>query len=193
MVDHVAAGGLTAEQQTTLLNEVDRWARGEDVEVDSKVVPKGKEEMLRLVASLERLGPVAKARWGEWLLARMERGAAESFAGWALARFGARVPFAGAVHNVVDPAIAEDWAHRLLHLSWKKHPQAAYAVAHLCRRTDDRLRDVNDDQRRRAAEKLTKAGHAELARLVTDVVRLEARDEGRFVGDALPAGLVLSD
>ncbi|MFT7622474.1 MAG: molecular chaperone DnaK (HSP70) [Myxococcota bacterium] len=186
-------GGLTAEQQTLLLAEVRRFARGEQVEVEGKVIPRGKDEMLRLVASLERIGPVQKAEWGEWLLKRVEGGTAPAFAGWALARLGARVPFSGAAHNVVDPSVAEDWAHRLLNLNWKKHPQAGYAVAHLCRRTDDRLRDVDESMRARATAKLKQSDLAPLAALVADVVHLEAGDEGRFVGDALPAGLVLSD
>lgn len=185
-------GGLGAAQQTELLGQVERYARGEQVDTESKVVPKGEAEMLRLVASLERISPAVKADWGEWVLDRVERGRGDASSGWVLARLGARVPFSGPVHNLVDPLIVEEWAHRLLGLSWKKHRQIPYAVAHVCRRTDDRLRDVDDSIRRRAARQLDQAGEPDLAKLVREVVQLEARDEGRFAGDALPVGLVLA-
>ena len=185
-------GGLTAAQQEQLLTDVRPWVMPGEAPAKAKRVPEGAAEMLRLLASLERIGPVTKAEIGEWALSELERGRGGPTGSWVLARLGARVPFSGPVHNLVDPSIAEEWASRLLNVSWKKNPQAAYAAAHIARLTDDRLRDLDAATRARVGNRLQQAGHPGLARLVREVVVLEARDEGRFVGDALPVGLLLS-
>ena len=159
----------------------------------SKVQVKGQEEMLRLVGSLERIDPSAKAEWGNWVLTRIESGQSTLTHTWTLARLGARVPFSGAVHNVVDPLVVEDWLDRILKLSWRKLNGIAFAAAHIARRTDDRHRDVNGDIRDRLAKRLHQAGEAELAAIVSQVIRLEKKTETRFIGDTLPAGLRLSE
>jgi len=147
---------------------------------------------MRLVASLERLDPNRKAAWGDWMLGHLEAGRHEGVAGWCMARLGARVPFSGAVHNVVEPDVAEGWLERLNRLSWKKEPGAAYAAAHIARRTDDRLRDVGLHSRTQTAQRLSKFGFDDLAPMVREVVHLEAAAEARFAGDSLPPGLVLA-
>lgn len=43
----------------------------------------------------------------------------------------------------------------------------------------------------RVANALEKHGERDLERIVREAVALEAADEGRFVGDALPPGLTL--
>jgi hypothetical protein len=186
-------GGLDAAQQRTLLRAVTPWLRPELApgKRKGKVQVGGEQEMLRLVASLERLDPGKKAGWGEWLLDLFERGQQLESAGWALARLGARVPFSGAVHNVVDPLIAEAWVERLLRLSFKKVPNAAFAAAHIARRTDDRMRDVSEVLRARTAAQLEATGFDELAPMVLQARRLVAEEEAKFAGDTLPPGLLL--
>ena len=191
------AGGLDKSRQQTLAREIIRWLAPTEaqIEADRKRkkmrTPSGHEEMLRLLASLERLEPAIKADWGAHCLERMEQGDDRRSLGWCLARFGARVPFTGEVHNVVDPELAGEWVDRLLRLSWKKLPTAAFATAHIARKTEDRLRDVDGTVAHRAAQKLTEAKQPELARMVREVVMLDVSDEGTFVGDALPLGLLL--
>ena len=186
------AGGLSKEQHEALLASVTPWLRPKLAPRPSgKMVAHGRDEMLKLVASLERLDPAVKAEWGDWILGQIVAGDTRELLTWALARIGARMSFSGAVHNGVDPDVAERWTQQLLGRSWKKTPAMAWAVAHLTRRTDDRLRDVDAQVRHRVVQRLTEARAPELARLVRDVVALEAADEGRFVGDSLPPGLVL--
>jgi hypothetical protein len=193
-------GGLSADQQRTLLSSVAGHLRPElgpakpkSKKKQSKVQVKGQEEMLRLVGSLERIDPASKAEWGEWILARIESGGSTLTHTWTLARLGARVPFSGAVHNVVDPNIVEGWVERIMRLPWKKVRGIAFAAAHLARRTDDRNRDLDGETRARLVQKLLQANENELASIVSEAIRLEKKTETRFIGDTLPAGLRLSD
>ncbi len=193
-------GGLSAEQQRVLLSSVGRHLRPElgppepqSKKKKSKRQVKGQEEMLRLVGALERIDPSAKAEWGEWILKQVESGRSTLTHTWALARLGARVPFSGAVHNVVDPDVVENWLIRIQALPWKKIEGIAFAAAHLARRTDDRNRDINGDARDRLVSRLVQANEPMLAQMVRDVIRLEKKTETRFIGDTLPAGLRLRD
>ena len=68
---------------------------------------------------------------------------------------------------------------------------AAFAAAHIARRTDDRLRDVSTEWQDRVARQLDAMGDKELAGIVRQAVALERESEARFVGDALPPGLIL--
>jgi hypothetical protein len=188
-------GGLDAGQQKQLLASVRAWLRPTDADLaalkKTKRQVKGQEEMLRLVGSLELIDPGAKADWGEWLLGEIEGGRALTTTMWTLARLGARAPFTGAALNTVDPEIAEAWLERLMKLSWKKVDGAAFAAAHIARRTDDRLRDVSPEWQDRVARQLEAMGDRELAGIVRQAVALERENEARFVGDALPPGLIL--
>ena len=125
-------GGLDASQQKQLLGAVRGWLRPSETEANankkSKRQVKGQEEMLRLVGSLERLDPAAKTDWGAWVLKELEEGRGTTTSAWTLARLGARVPFSGAVANVVDAEVAEGWLERLLVLPWKKMEGAAFAA-----------------------------------------------------------------
>ena len=188
-------GGLDAAQQKQLLGAVRVWLRPTEAEnranAKAKRQLKGQEEMLRLVGSLERLDPMTKADWGEWLLAEIEAGRASSTAVWTFARLGARAPFSSTATNVVDSERVELWLERLMALNWSKLENAAFAAAHLARRTDDRLRDVSDECREKVLARLERERAQDLAPVVRDALPLEALDESKFVGDALPPGLVL--
>jgi hypothetical protein len=66
----------------------------------------------------------------------------------------------------------------------------AFPAAQLGRRTGDRARDVDEATRARLAARLRSIpGGERTARLVEEVVALEAREERVAFGDSLPAGL----
>ena len=96
-------------------------------------------------------------------------------------------------HNTVVPASkAAAWLTTLLAWDWPEPDKAAFAMAQLARRTDDRARDLDDALRARAAATVrTLPGGARGAVLIEQVVALEAREERVVLGDPLPAGLRL--
>src|SRR6185503_20114289 len=151
-------------------------------------------EMWRAVASLERLSTPSKLKLGEELMRRMEsrKGREDSLHVWALGRLGARVPLYGPLNAVVPASKVREWLGTLLAWDWPEPDKAAFPLAQLGRRTGDRARDLDDDLRARLSARLRSVpGGERLARLVDEVVALEAREERVALGDTLPAGLRL--
>jgi hypothetical protein len=66
-------------------------------------------------------------------------------------------------------------------------------MAQLGRRTGDRARDLDPDVRTRLSQRLRAIpGGDRTARLVEEIVALEAREERVALGDTLPPGLRLT-
>ena len=151
-------------------------------------------EMWRTLANMERLDPGHKIKLGEEILSRLEskKNRQDSHYFWALGRIGSRVPLYGPLNAVIAPERAAEWIAALLEMDWPDPEKAAFPVAQLGRRTGDRSRDVPDDLRAQLAAKLrTIPGGERTARLVEEIVALEAREERVALGDSLPAGLRL--
>jgi len=186
------AGGLDARRQQHLRDRVAPALLGRGKPKGPKPGPQELREMWQAVAGCERLPAAARADLGEALVREVERGRATDPELWALARLGARVPIAGPLNTVVPAATAARWADRLLAARWTRPEPTAFAVAQLARLTGDRARDLEPAVRERVAERLAKEPDgARLARLVREVVPLEAREEARLLDEALPAGLRL--
>jgi molecular chaperone DnaK (HSP70) len=158
-----------------------------------KPSPQEAAEMERTLAALERLTPSAKVRLGEAILERVERGKDVDLGMWALGRLGGRAPLYGPADTVVPAEVAGLWLDRLLALDWKAPEKMAFPAAQLGRRTGDRARDLDDGTRARLAARLRSFPAGErTARLVEEVVALEAREERVAFGDSLPTGLRLA-
>ena len=151
-------------------------------------------EMWRAVASLERLPVAHKLKLGDELMRRMDtrKGREDAVLIWALGRIGARVPLYGPHNTVVPASKVAAWLGTVLGWDWPEPDKAAFAIAQLARRTDDRARDVDEAMRARAAAAVRQMPGGERgAVLIEQVVTLEAREERVVLGDTLPAGLRL--
>jgi len=212
------AGGLSVEAQLRVLDDfafnvqADAQERGRRAVT---LVNGSEEDMLRLGASLERIPGNYKAEIGAWMLGRLEaankaaakasvnktRGGAADAAKaeatqgrflWGLSRVGARQPFHGSAHDVVETAVVEQWLAAILALDWKKVEPAGFAASHLARMTGDRSRDIGEALRVEVLRRLSAVGApANWSAMVRDVVQLDQADEKRMLGDALPPGLKL--
>jgi hypothetical protein len=121
-----------------------------------------------------------------------KKGLSEPLYFWALGRIGARIPLYGPLNSVVPPKRAETWLEQLLAVEWPTLNKSAFPMAQLGRKTGDRGRDLGDDVRERLVSRLLQAENGErMARLVSQVVELDAREERVALGDTLPAGLHL--
>src|SRR5688572_16364355 len=148
--------------------------------------------MWRTLAAMERIVGSSKVKLGEVLLERLEKGRDLELGMWALGRLGARVPLYGPADTVVPAAVAAQWIDRVLKLPWTNPEKMDFPAAPLGRRTGDRGRDVEHAVRDRLAARLRSIpGGERTARLVEEVVALEAREERVAFGDSLPAGLRL--
>ncbi|MNK44950.1 Chaperone protein DnaK [compost metagenome] len=192
------AGGLSTEQQLRLLDDFAFNLQADAAQRGSRpvtLVNGSDDDMLRLGASLERIPGAYKAEVGAWLIKRLEkagREAADTNTLWALARVGARQPFHGSAHEVVDSATVADWLHVLLALDWKKTEPAAFAATHLARMTGDRSRDIGDELRATVLTRLKAVGAPVLWQsMVSEVTQLDETNTKRMLGEALPPGLKL--
>jgi molecular chaperone DnaK (HSP70) len=193
------AGGLSVEAQLRVLDDFAFNVQADATERGRRpvtLVNGSEEDMLRLGASLERIPGNYKAEIGAWMLEQLQKEkkseAARSRLLWGLSRVGARQPFHGSAHDVVDTATVEQWLHAVLALDWKKVEPAGYTAAHLARMTGDRSRDINDTLRAEVLRRLNAStAPANWSAMVREVVQLDQADEKRMLGDALPPGLKL--
>jgi molecular chaperone DnaK (HSP70) len=212
------AGGLSVDAQLRVLDDFAFNVQANAAERGRRpvtLVNGSEEDMLRLGASLERIPGSYKAEIGAWMLGRLEaanKAAAKAAANktrtgaadaakaeasqgrflWGLSRVGARQPFHGSAHDVVETAVVEQWLAAILVLDWKKMEPAGFAASHLARMTGDRSRDIGAALRAEVLRRLSAVGApANWSAMVREVVQLDQADEKRMLGDALPPGLKL--
>jgi hypothetical protein len=188
------AGGLSRQQQTVLYNDIAPWLlpklKNKIKAVRSKAGPQEIREMWQIMGSCERLGAEAKADLGEELLREVEKGKASDQEIWAFARLGARTLIYGPANCVVRREAAARWVEQLLRSEWRKPDQLGFALMQIARCTGDRTRDLDDDLRRRLAERLSSLSSGQRwAKQVLEVVPLEAREQARILDESLPVGL----
>ncbi|HEX8117052.1 MAG TPA: hypothetical protein VF521_07260, partial [Pyrinomonadaceae bacterium] len=185
------AGGLNAGQQLEIY-ERHKSTLGVGKKVKGRLNRQVEREGLLMLATLEHLPPSLRFELGEEILARVEEEPTNKSFTWALGRLGARVPFYGPLNCVVHAEAAARWAAALLRLP-ELSSHVFTAVSQLAARTDDPLRDVNDDFRTEAIKQLEAAGANEeaLAPLRNYVPRTRAAAV-RIFGESLPEGLRLT-
>ena len=189
------AGGLDAKAQKRLFDTVAPLLRPPVAKGPAKpkaVKVEGLPELIRLMASLERLEVESKVELGTLLFERIARDGASSHDLWALGRLGARVPFYGSGHACVPLEVAHEWLERLLGLEVKRSDELVFPLAQLARVSGDRARDLDVSLRERVAARLQalKAPEA-LRQMVREATVLGEREEQRVFGESLPAGLKL--
>lgn len=146
--------------------------------------------MWQAIGSCERLAGEVRGQLGAVVVEEAAKGRASEQELWALARLGARVPIYGPLNCVVPPAVVDAWVERLLAAEWPRLEAYAFALAQIARVSGDRARDLDATLRERVARRVEMAPHgARAARLVRELVALEAREEARLLDEALPAGL----
>ncbi|MBN8440600.1 MAG: hsp70 family protein [Thauera sp.] len=187
------AGGLDETRQLHILEALAGHLEDADVpRRKADPVQDSYDDMVRLAASLERVPVMHRIEVGNWLLERLRRPAEKSHTWWALGRVGARESLYGSAHNVVGPEIAAEWLTALLALDWKTVEPAAFAAAQIARRTGDRARDVAPELRDEVVGRLTAArAPSSWITMVRETVSLDAADQRRSFGEALPPGLKL--
>ena len=181
------AGGIPAEEQERLFaNALPHLKRSAAEFVEGT----------RLLGSLERVAQPQKVELAAWLLDLARRGKAtnQSHVFWALARLLGRVPLYTSAETVVPPSVVEDCFSRVEALDWKEpglQPLAAVFSA-ACRRTNERLLDIDDTLRIRVVDKLKQAGAKdEQIRSVQEYREVSAADRNDLFGEQLPVGLRL--
>lgn len=189
------AGGLNAAAQELIFADIANYispASSRQPSIAKQASQRSYDDIVRLAAVLERLSVASKIQLGEWLLKRLQKTNEPKQTWWALGRIGARLPFYGSSHNVIPADIAGKWLVTLLTQDWKKNPQTAFAATLICRKSGDRVRDIDEPLRMQILDKLniSKMPYA-WQNMVVQHRTLDEKEESQFFGEALPPGLIL--
>ena len=196
------AGGLSAGQQVALVEPLlgplralhRRLSSSKSVSAPFPLHPEEAPEMWRLLGALELLPGSLKMELGNLLVDLLSKRRLEKVRPamiWALGRIGQRVPLHGPLNVILPPSHAARWLQVLLEQTTGQ-PEEFLAVMQLGRRTDDRYRDIEADQRAQVVQWLeVKNSPEHLIQLVRDGGKLAAEEEGSVFGESLPKGLRL--
>ena len=106
-----------------------------------------------------------------------------------MCRIGARRPVYGPLNSVVPVDAVVRWL-KLLSECGPGDPVCQLAVMQICRRTEDRYRDLPEKQRRKALKWLEmQQAPAHFIELVRHGGQLDTEEQGLVFGEALPKGL----
>jgi hypothetical protein len=189
------AGGMNDTQQQQLYKDLARYinpATTRSGKTAAELKYKAYEEMVKLVASLERLAVENKIELAQWLLKRLTKASETTTSWWAIGRLATRVPFHGSSHNVIPSEQVEQWLPQLLKEDWRKAPHIAFAAVMMGRRSGDRRIDLSEVSLEKIADKLRIARASERwITMIEQVTELDETESGRMFGETLPPGLKL--
>nr|WP_300675153.1 Hsp70 family protein [Desulfoluna sp.] len=187
------AAGLNPGQQRQFFQEVSPLVfpvRGNGV----KMTPQEQVELWMALANMERLITKDKVRLGNQLVKSLSPKKSPSQVVWALSRIGQREPLYGSVDRVVAPKDAWPWIQKLLTGSWHDPKAVINALVILGRKTGDRMRDLDDEQREKVLSRAKDLGGGKKTlKPLSEVVAISSGDEKVIYGESLPTGIVLHE
>jgi len=187
------AAGLNPGQQRQFFQEVSPLvfpARGNGV----KMTPQEQVELWMAMANMERLITKDKVRLGNQLVKILSPKKAPSQMIWALSRMGQREPLYGSVDRVVAPKDAWPWIKTFLTGPWNDPKAIVNALVLMGRKTGDRMRDLDDEQREKVIARARDLGAGKKTiKPLSEVVAISTGDEKVIYGEALPTGIVLHE
>jgi hypothetical protein len=185
------AGGLNAGQQRELYERHTKLLGVGGKKSGGKINRQVEQEGWLLLASLEHLAPALRVTLGSELIERIKGEPDNKSYLWSLGRIGARLPFYGPLNCVVPSEAAQQWIKTLLSLP-QLSTHVASAIVQLGARTNDPLRDIDDDLREAAIIKMSNVGiSSELIESLRQYVPPTRTDAVRIFGESLPEGLRL--
>lgn len=196
------AGGLVSGQQRALAQPLIPAVK----QVFSREKRKGKgkqeirygthelAEIWRLLGSLEHLQSAIKQEIGNLAKDKMKKRDSLSEAlVWAMGRLGARVPVYGPLNEMVSQETASSWAEELI-LRKEINSTLHLALMQLCRKTNDRYRDIDEKTRESVLEFMTEHNAPRhFIVLVKEGGFLDEEEQDEIFGEQLPKGLILTN
>lgn len=187
------AGGLTEPMQLAIRDAMDPVIAPREAGLKPpKRMPEHTDELVVMLAALERIPSSRREQLGEWIVEKTWTDSDPRL--WsALGRVGARVPLYASVHHVVPVKRAEAWLERLLRLDFRAVATAPHASVQLARITGDRARDVEERLRKEVEKRLVAIGAKETwIQAVRELVEVGEEERVAQFGEGLPIGLRLT-
>jgi hypothetical protein len=189
------AAGLTPGQQRQFIQDLAAFLMP-NKNAPRKIPPQERLEMWMALANMEHVHAKEKTRWGRALLAELKPKKSKPQHFWSLSRIGARELLYGSDDRVVPPGEAAVWIESLMQIRWRDPKPVSAALVQLCRRTGDRIRDLDESLLARVAQWMTDTIQQEKRvsdhlRYLREVVSLAEQEQSVIFGEDLPAGIVL--
>lgn len=195
------AGGLSSGQQAAIaegwiaaVRGLHRKATGRAIGNAAPLKPEESVEVWRLLGSLELLPTVHKIDLGKIIIDLIDRNnmrVARDAMVWALGRLGSRQPLYGPLNTVVSADAAADWIAALLNVR-NRGPLEQLALVQICRKVDDRYRDIDSDTRTEVVDALSGDDASDhLISIVSQGGRFSHEEQEQVFGESLPRGLRL--
>ena len=157
-----------------------------------KISPQERLEMWMAAASMELLPAKDKIRFGRHLLSEISPGKHTPQHFWSLSRIGARELLYGPADRVIPPDVVSSWIEEILSKKWHNPKPAGIALAHMARKTGDRVRDVDSSVTDRLIEWLNGFGSFKpQIRIIQEAVPMHKQEQSEVFGESLPSGLVM--
>lgn len=157
-----------------------------------KISPQEQIELWMAAGNMERLLVKDKIVLAKSILPQLGPGKNQGKLFWTLSRLGARELLYGSTDRVVPPKEVSRWIYQIIKKAWKKNEPVETMVAQMSRKTGDRTRDMDSEDREAVVDWLSQRGGQEKRiHMVNTRIELEAKEKNIQFGEGLPAGLVL--
>ena len=194
-----AAGGLNAEQQRHIFEGVAPYVDPQYLEsrkVQAEAQKISYDDILRLLAALERVPVKYKVQLIEHLFTRIQLNKSSPMAYWAIGRIATRNLLHAGSELVIPAEQVRAWLHNLLHDGALAHDwddkQVAFCAAMMVCQTGDRYSDIGGEYRTQVIERLRQVRAPQAwVDMVESQTKLDSQVAESIYGDALPAGLKL--
>lgn len=183
-------GGLKAGQQRQIFQNISPIVM-KNKKGGKNISPQELSEIWMMLGNMERLLVKDKVVLSKTLMPLLKPGKRLDSFFWAVSRLGARELLYGSIDRVVPPKEVIRWVDRIMKTSWKKDDPVSNMVAQLSKKTGDRTRDIDEDDRERVISWLTKNNAAKnCIKLVNQKMQVAFKEKSVQFGENLPAGLV---
>lgn len=183
------SGGLKAGQQRQFYQDTAGLVIPKKSE-SVKLSPKEQQDIWMALVSMEYLSQNDKVRLGKALLPFISVKKDVDWKIWALSRLGARELLYGSADRVVSPAEAVIWLEKLMKQATAERKVVASAIARICAKTGDRVRDIPPGVGTTVINWLKAVpGHDSYVHGIENVVQMKESDRDEAFGEALPPGL----
>jgi molecular chaperone DnaK (HSP70) len=146
-------------------------------------------ELIRLLASLERLDRSSKEQLGRLFLNQLREGQKPHVETrlWALARLAARYPVYANAAYVLAPSVVEAWADELMTLSLPAKARPALFYAWAGRLRGDKQFDIDPSYRDKF---LARIDNPDWRKALEELVSPDFSTQSQMLADSLPSGFV---
>jgi hypothetical protein len=185
------AAGLKAGQQRQFFQDISSvLIKSKSSNV--KMSPQEQIELWMAVGNMEKLLVKDKIVLAKSLLPKIMSGKKQDNLFWTLSRLGARELLYGSVDRVVPSKEVVRWINQIMKKNWKSKDPVENMVAQISRKTNDRTRDIDQEDVLRIMDWMRERKAKEsFIKIMNKKVDMAVKEKNAQFGEKLPTGIVL--